>query len=189
MQAPELLARERVVRAAVTALPTLPSTSPHLMVRTFVVPLAIRELAAGLLGTIEVAPPPPAPHVHSPHCFHARTSFSSSLPQPPLPSEAASAALPPAGPTDGSVAPPPADASAGLPTGTATSKAKAKAALPLPSAMETLPIEGPVPDSGVYAVNYPNGDRYEGAWCVLRGDGAGRGGVQERTKFVGRGRY
>ena len=34
------------------------------MVRTFVVPLAIRELAAGLLGTIEVAPPPPAPHVH-----------------------------------------------------------------------------------------------------------------------------
>lgn len=123
---PELLCREGAARAAVAALPALPSTSPHLVVRALAVPLAIRGLAAGLIGAIEVAPPPPAPHVHSPHCFHAR---------PPR-------------------VPPPADIVASKPTP------------PGPSAMKPQPIGSPALASGVHAVDYPNGDRYEGSWCA-----------------------
>jgi hypothetical protein len=68
-RAPLLLAQSDSARAAVAALPVLPATSSHLAVSA----LDARELRATLLGAVgslDTAPPDPAVHVHTPHCWH-----------------------------------------------------------------------------------------------------------------------
>ena len=75
-----LLGRMESARAAVEAIPVLPVTSPFLEVASMASPEALRAAVAAIFGPLILSPPPPVPHVHTPHCSHsAPTSNGAAL--------------------------------------------------------------------------------------------------------------